>query len=549
MKKTLFYLLAAALLFGLGSKAHAQDDSARADAAKPLLVVSVTSVDKLLENAKTLGDIAGAADQVQFLLFMANEVTKGIDTTKPWGAMVNVTAVVPTGFAFVPVTDFEAVMDKINATDGGNGIYEVNAAPVPLFIKHHNGWAFIGNQSDALDNLPDDPSQLLAGQEKEYDIAVRAFIKNIPDLYRDMAIGALKAGIDQANQKENETEDEFQTRKKIGKASIKQIVTLIEETDNITIGWSVDKKERKTFLDVNLSAVPGSKMAKHFAELENSTSNFAGFLQADAAVTFNLVAKIASEDAAQVLATLKVAREQALSKIDSEAKLHNAAARQAIKSVVGDLMDALAATIEGGKIDAAGALVLKPDAMTFAAGGHVNDATKVEGALKKLVKLAENEPNFPGIKFDAASHKGVRFHTMSIPMDDADEEARRLIGERLDVALGFGNQSVYMAAGKDAVQTLKDAIDKSAANAGKIVPPAQMTFALGPILKFAAVADPDNPINGFLASAIEEFKGKDRIRIVVRPIKNGASYRFEVEEGVLGVIGKVAAEKAGAGGF
>ena len=178
--------------------------------------------------------------------------------------------------------------------------------------------------------------------------------------------------------------------------------------------------------------------------------------------------------------------------------------------------------------------------------------SKVEGALKKLAALAkENEPDFPGIDFDADQHNGVRFHTMSIPMDDAPKDARRLLGDKLGVALGFGESNVYMAVGKDSVQMLKDAIDRSASDADKSVPPVQLTFALGPILKFAASADPENMILGMVAAALEEHKGKDHVRIVARPIKNGASYRLEVEEGVLSLAGlaaNMAGQRAGGGG-
>ena len=155
-----------------------------------------------------------------------------------------------------------------------------------------------------------------------------------------------------------------------------QFVALINDIDNVAIGWSVDEKGRKTFLDINMTAKPDSKSAKQFAAMEKSTTNFAGFLQSDAAMTFNAASTISSDDATQMIASLKVAREQALRAIENESDLEDDAAKEAVKSAVGDMMDVFASTIEGGKIDIAGALILKPEAMTFVAGVHVVNALK-----------------------------------------------------------------------------------------------------------------------------------------------------------------------------
>ena len=220
MKRTLFYTFAAALLLGTGAFGSGSRAMAQEEAAKPVLVVSVTSVDKLFENAETLANIAGASEQARPMLGMARFFLGSIETSKPCGVVVNMRGMLPTGYGFIPVTNFKAVMQLVEGTDTGNGIYESNKAPVPVFFKEHNGWAFISNDADSLANLPDDPAKLLAGQEKEYDIMVRAYVKNIPDLYRQMAIDALESGIEGAEKNGFETDEEFEARMKAGKAAI-----------------------------------------------------------------------------------------------------------------------------------------------------------------------------------------------------------------------------------------------------------------------------------------------------------------------------------------
>ena len=113
------------------------------------------------------------------------------------------------------------------------------------------------------------------------------------------------------------------------------------------------------------------------------------------------------------------------------------------------------------------------------------DPKALEDALKKFNQLVENEPNFPGIKFDAAKHNGVRFHTTQIPVPQ-DDEISKVLGSRLDVALGIGSDSVYLALGSESLTLVKQLIDKSKTMTSKEVPPLQVNVLLAPIFQFAA---------------------------------------------------------------
>ena len=93
----------------------------------------------------------------------------------------------------------------------------------------------------------------------------------------------------------------------------------------------------------------------------------------------------------------------------------------------------------------------------------------MEGLLRKVAELAKDEPEFPGIKFNADTHANVRFHTLKLPVPaDAGEDVRNLLGDELEVAIGTGDKSFYLAFGKDSVGTLKKVIDQSAADAQKV---------------------------------------------------------------------------------
>ena len=85
-------------------------------------------------------------------------------------------------------------------------------------------------------------------------------------------------------------------------------------------------------------------------------------------------------------------------------------------------------------------------------------------------------------------------------------------------------------------------------NAGKKLPPAQLALAVGPIVKFAASIDEENPALLMASFLVAQAKDKDHVRIVVRPIKNGISYRIELEEGLIRIIGQASKFAQGLGG-
>ena len=189
--------------------------------------------------------------------------------------------------------------------------------------------------------------------------------------------------------------------------------------------------------------------------------------------------------------------------------------------------------------------------MILEAGGLVGDPSKVESGLKKLEALAEKDEEFPGITWNAESHGEISFHTIDVPVPDA--QAQQLVGDTMEIAVGTGGKSVFFALGKDAVASTKAIIDASKANAGKQVPPFELTASLGKILGTVAKVDP-NPVVTRVAEMLEsEAEGRDHIKIVEHIVDNGVKVRIELEEGVLRAIGTAVEESQraaqGLGGF
>ena len=543
MRKTFLSSLIVGLMLSAGHLPAAET---------PVAIVSISGVENVLKDVNTLANIAGlGAEAMQFTMIGGVQAqAMGLDTKKPWGAVMYLGEGAPKGMLFVPITDLQKLLTmakgfNLPIQDNGDGTYSLTGpAGNSVVLKEQKGWLFVAQSADNLANLPDDPTTLLGGLDKQYTIAIRANLQSIPAPLRDQFIALIKSGAQGGLRRlPGEEETQFLVRQKMVEAQIQQLGTMINETDQFTLGWGVDGAGKKTTLDFNLTAVAGSNLAKQFAKAKDLKSDFTGFLNAQAAGNFHLVSKIEPPDVEQLTQGLASMRERAMKGVDNDTNIPNDEGKKVVKEIVNQLFDVAKATIESGKLDGGAVLNLSAKNLTFAAGAYVADGAGIESALKKLVEIAKNEPDFPGVNFNVATHQGVRFHTTSLP--NPDPQAKQVFGDKIDVALGVGDKSVYLAVGKDTLQTLKDIIDKSASGSSKAVLPAEFALSLGQVLNFISQFD-GNPMVAAVAAEVAKANGQDHVRVQSKPMENGAVGHVELEEGVIRAIG--AAAKMGIAG-
>ncbi len=543
MKNLISHMLKFALgllLVALPSIATAQD------APKPAVVISLGSVDQLLGNIGYLTRVAGSPEVGAIVTIMSGQYIEGLDTKQPAGAYLTF-APQPSGVVFLAVSDFATVTKKIEEAVGeledvGDGVKKLQLQR-EVFLREKDGWVFASDQRTNLDNVPADPKLMLEGLYETYDVAIRANVQSVPAELRDMLLSEIKEGFDRTVASEQDDEKR-RAQQEIGGRVIDKIVRYAAETDQLTFGWGTDSKGGKTYIDFSATAVAGTALADQIESAATMKSEFAGFLIPDAAATFHFAAPVLKEDVEQTVLMLKTAREKAFEEIDKDDKLKSDEARATAKGIVGSLMDVLEKTIEAGKLNGGAALVLKPQNINFVAGGFVADGKAVGKELKRLIELAKQTKDNPGVEvtFDVATHGGVALHTVVVPVPEGEPEARKILGEKLVAVIGTGKTSVYIALGNDSMELLKQVIDASAA-ANDQTPPMTLNVALTPILEFAASVG-DDPMVAGLASALKKSNGKDHIAISSNAIPRGIAYRIEVEEGVLQLIGAATKLKA-----
>jgi len=530
----------------VGRPAQAQS----AGEMKTVAMVTLGGYDALVEDINFVGSLVGQPQmsmgmEQMLAMFTQDRGLAGLDKSRPIGLLVQSDGMTFLGALCIPVTSLPELLDvlqafELSSDDQGDGVFQLEYQNQPFFAKEKNGWAFISPMKEMIENLPDDPGQDFSTLTSQYDLGVQINVQNVPEPIRQMAVEKVKDLTAGQHRHPGESDEAFEQRKEITKSQMDQFQRAIDEIAELTVGIALDEQQQRAYLEYSFVAVEGTQLAVQFQENSDPKTNFSGFFQPDAAAMMSFSSKIGESEKAQVEQMFEMMRKQVRTAIDEESEIPNEEARDVLKSACDDFLDSFRSTIQAGVMDGGMVLTLAPDALTLVVGGFVGDTEKVESGLKKIADLAKEEPDFPGVQWDASKHADIDFHTLSVPIPESETEPRQMFGDDVEMAVGIGEQSVFFALGRDCLDAVKRVIDVSAANPEKPVPPMEFTIALGQVMEVVAsfADDEDRQQLEMIASMLaEETTGRDHVRMVVQPIPNGQRVRIEVEEGVLRAIG------------
>src|SRR5262249_40597355 len=169
VKKLLLSLAAVGMTLIAAARSPAQDEN------KPLLVLTLPSVDSILKNVGCVGALAGKEGLDKMVEQQIKEKAgglKGLDRGKPIGIAATTDGASFQFLAFLPASDAESLLalSPLPAEDAGDGVKKI-ATPIGggAFLKSKGAWLFASNDASSLAKLPDDPTKLLDGMDKQYD--------------------------------------------------------------------------------------------------------------------------------------------------------------------------------------------------------------------------------------------------------------------------------------------------------------------------------------------------------------------------------------------
>jgi len=525
-------------------------------APEPAVIISIASIDEQLDDVEYLANAASEEmGQMSGLLKMqARGFTRGIDTTKSAGMMMyfNEDSPQPTTIGFVPLENMDDMLDTLAGfaeIDEGDDIVTIIAdSGQEISMKQVGNYAFMSDQPGNLEDVPKDPSKLIGKMAEQYNIAATVYPQRIPEGLRDMAMGLIQQGAEQNMQMLDEIDPvQAEIQQQNFEMQMQQMENLFNDTEEMVLGMAADQKAEAIYFDLVMTAKPGSEMAEQIsASKKAGASRFGGFLMDGAAMTANMTSQIAPNQKEQTLAVIKNSKEQIQEMLDANPNMTDAQAEMT-EELVDSLLDVVMQTVEDGRMDMGAVMMMSDGEMNFAMGVEAANPKKLEDAVKDVVKMVEKQVG-DQVQFNlnAGSHRGTTFHEILVEIPSSEEEAQQIFGDQLTLVIGIAKDAVYFAMGSGPEDILKSAMDKSAESSeSKANMPMQVNFYLSPILKFASGIQGMEMME-MMSDTLQP--GGDRIQIRSEFIDNGTKTRFEIQDGILELLGAAGGMMGGMGG-
>lgn len=544
MRFSRFAILAACLAVftgGLASRAQ--------EAPKPFATVSISPLDRFMTDTTYLLRACNVPEIGGVFTMMGNQYTQGIDRTKPIGVSVTLNGQVPSATIFLPMTDrtqfFGALAGMgIEPDDLGDGLYEFNANGQNIFAKQAGDWMFVAQSEDALTNLPADPSTGLGALPNNYNLAVRIDAQVLPAEMKSWAIDQMRTGVQRGlAEQSNLTDEEKADAERLSELNMLQLEQLVNELEHVVLGWNVDSKQQRVYIDTQAEFIAGSKFAKQMAQQQAMTSYFTKLGYPGAAVNFRFTSKIVSdEDKELQILNLR----NSLKQFEAQAPIPEES-RGLVKDVMKGVANVIEKTIQEGSFDGAGSASVADDTLHLIIGGRVADGRALETELKKVAAGVAGKPKAPKFEFDYDKHQGMSLHRITAPIGSEDRNARKILGDSLNVTVATTEKAFIVSVDPAGDAAIKAAIDRVKASPGQTVSPFDGLMEAAQIMRFAQAVAPNSILDNAIQT-IQQYAGKDKLQIASSASERGGSYRISIDEGILRAAGAAAKSGGGNGG-
>ncbi|MFO0940882.1 MAG: hypothetical protein U0930_08945 [Pirellulales bacterium] len=541
--------VALAMMVGLNTPTIAQQPAAT------VATVVIAPVERTLKDVSWLIEACNVPGVSGFFEIMGENYTTGLDKTKPLGILVSLENGAPKPLVCLPVANAKEFFDKLGEAslqvdDLGDGMYEVGLGPQVFNAKSANGWLYVGQNEEALQNLPKNPAELFGDYHKRYNFTVKIDLQQLPEELKDMAIENLRNGFEgaMAQAQAGKSDEEREAAEEMAELQMAQIEELVRSTQQVVLGWLIDSSKQQIHFDGAVQYVAGSKLAKQMESQAKLKSDFTGLVLPNSSVEFRVTSLATNEEDKKVA---KQSMQNSLDQID--AQLENSSLPDEIADAISEFAEGFVGifekTIDEGVVDGAASASFTDDSVRILIGGRIADGHSLEAEIKKLVNKLPKTPDVK-VEFDAGSYNGFNLHRVSIKVPSKEAKARAVFGDAVKVVVAGGDKAVLVCLDSAGDATIKAAIDSLKSKKGvDVTSPIQAALRLTGILKFAQNLNP-NPVLENVIGVLGQYSGKDAIQVNSTVLPRGMVTRVSIDEGILRAIGSgVQAGQAARGGF
>ncbi|MDA8744262.1 hypothetical protein N9N28_06505 [Rubripirellula amarantea] len=511
---------------------------ATANATEPVLVVTLGSINKLMQDINYVTAAVGQPNAGMTFGMFAGMFAQGINLDQPIGVLVPLVDGAPQPIALLPTNDIKATLKRLEAQTGpadqlDDGTFVISVGANTIFIRQMDSWAALAPQKDLLDLAPADPSSLFDGMGNKYDLAFRIKLQQVPAETRNMLVAQIRQGFEQAMQKQAGGNPD--QARDVAETSMKQLEQFINETDELNFGLNIDQANKEIVADTAFVAVDGTKLASLYGGAKPIPSAFASVIREDAAAYYHAATSISPEAIDQTRASMQSSLGTLASALENEDDL-NPAQRADIKEMIDRIAELAMDSIAEGRADVGALLLTDTEKFQFVFGSFVSDGSEAAQIAKDIAAKVQDDASAPRFEFDRSVYNGVTMHLIEADVPESEDEARRVFGDTLQVHIGTGEKSVYVAIGPDSENLLKGLIDSKDADKGADRPIGQLKFRLLPILEYANAVEANDAISAMIAE-LSRSADPGLLTVVQDVIHNGQETKITVGEGLLKAIG------------
>jgi hypothetical protein len=535
--------------------ALAQEKKKAAKPRKPLAMVNFAGVERLLTDLDYALETAGRpelSDSIGPLLKQIGDL-KGLDRKKPLGAMIFLMPGLPPrpeAVGFVPVESIDDLIKTVSLApvdvkkvDGKENRYEIlrrrGRNQTPVQVRLHNGYAFLCNDADLIDESFTEAMTAAKKMTTKYDVSAQIDLGTVPQAIRGLFLTTLRISAQgELQRRDNESPAAARIRRANGNSMLELLEMILTDGEKITIGMDASKENKRAVIDLAVDVTKDSKFAKYLTDIGGKTSHFASLIDEDSALAISVSWNMDKRERNSLTEVLKAARGELATRLGTE---------EQPSKIADGLMDAFDATATAGHVDGfvrfAGE---KPGDFVLVGGLKLATAKSAASSLSQILQRIEENPELELVERNVATHRGVALHRLL--GKNIRKQDERIYGGKPSLYVGIGSKVIWFTVGgNNAIDTLKKTIDQLAENAGKKQKPGasapfRFTMHMG---RWVGVSGEDNGGNGDDARprpgrdfARQAFaKGDDLLRVDIRPTETGGRFRIEMEEGFIRMLG------------
>ena len=408
------------------------------------------------------------------------------------------------------------------------------------YMRYIHNYAIFGEKLLHIPrNLPD-PTISIAGLVEKFDLGLK--IKNADkglDDRKQWFEGKRKELVAVVKSKDGESLDDYSLRKLLYEQQLEEFGRFYVEASEFTIGWNTDAQKKEGRLEFDVSAIGKTSLEKSFDLFGQKPSYFSNIPSNAESIfsgRFNLPLDDLRKD--NLIEFANVMKTRAEKKIDSDDG-RDANQKKNSKKVVGLLFDLVTKNAKAGLFDGFIEVRLNKAGNKTTVGGFRTEEGTVLADLLKLISKSKKGRN---ATLDVEKKGEISIHKLTIPAKDHEFLAYFINDDT--AYIGTSKESVWFAAGENALEELKAAIQKvGEPNTGKATDPfVSVSISLKPWIEQRNVRRAKGGDVELRQRALKAFKpGEDTLTFEMKRVDKKITGTLRVQQGILRLAGEMMA--------